>query len=399
MSDRCPIGFNARDDFDHALMYERAARMGGLRGFLAQLGPDKLNKLKALLPLIDYPIWRTHHDDKLFDTHKNAEAWVDERLAELAAAGMAPGDVFIHLHNEAGLSPQVVAWEERAVRHGLTKGAKFVCLNVSVGTPEPGQIGLAAPLLLLSHQHPQRVLIGLHEYFYVLHDAYNSEFVWHVGRVKNWIAYSEQQKITPSFVITEYGADILGDVKDREPGRWPFTMAPDGAMFTELRGYKTLDAAYKQDFGSEYTLLGLGGLYARECVRGWTKALLGRVKFALVFSVGQAYSSGWRGETPWPQFNVELDEQAWAFWRTWWLTHPVPHPQPEPEPEPPAPDPAPEPEPEPDPEPPPPPPEPMPDVPDDIDRLRLIGALLRQQAATLRHMSLALEQMALLVEA
>lgn len=319
-SSRHPLGFNARDDFDPHLMHRRAQVVGGMRAFVAQVSADQLHKLTALRDVTDVLIWRTHHDDALAATALNPEAWVDARLAELKAQGLGPGDVWLHLHNEAGVTETVVAWEARAIRHGVARGARFVALNPSVGVPEAAGVALARPVLDLAQQHPEHVLVGLHEYFYVRHNAYNEAIMWHVGRVKNWLAYCHDNGLDRvRFCVTECGPDELNDVKDREPERWPRTTAPDGVRWNELRGYRTLEQAYRKDFGAEFDVLGLGGLVCRECAYAWEKAWEGRVEFALWFSLGEAYSSGngWHGSQPWKQFNVEKDEDFWLYWTEW----------------------------------------------------------------------------------
>ena len=320
-----PIGFNARRDFDAALLRARALEVGGLRATLVQVDADELWKLVALRGAVDVMIWRTHGDDALHRTHPDAEAWVDARLAEADAAGFERGEWWLHLHNEAGVTAEVAAWEARAIRHGVARGGRFIALNPSAGTPEEGAIALARPVLDLAQRHPDQVMVGVHEYYYVLHNAYNEGLVHHVGRVKQWLAYCRANGLDKvRFCVTECGPDSLPDVKDRDPGRWPHTVAPDGRTFGELRGYRTLAEAYKREWPADFAALGLGGLTMRELARCWEKVWRDSVAFALYFCLGEAYSSGWHGPHPWRQFNVERDESFWQQWRVWeWDVHTV----------------------------------------------------------------------------
>ena len=345
----CPLGGNARQDFDHELALKRAREAGGMRAWLAHVDASNLYKLNTLRDVVDIRIWRTHGDDALFKTHPNAKAWIDARLLDLQRAGIAPQDIWLSLNNEAGVPVEQAAWEAEAITHGLKYGLNFVPGNPSVGSPEPHEIARYRPVLELANEYPHRIIIGLHEYYYITHDNYNEAMIWHVGRGKNWRKYCDDNGLfAVRFGITEAGSDDLNDVNQRDPQKWARTMAPDNRLFNEFRGVHTLDEAYRQIFGHEYDLHGLGGLAAREMRRAWEKAWTHYADFALWFSVGEAYNSGWHGPTPWKAFNNEKLDDYWTYLAAWWQTRkdeptpipgppPPPFPVPVPKPEPPEP--------------------------------------------------------------
>src|SRR5690554_6214297 len=107
-----PIGFNVRPGVDYGRLLEQVKRMGGCRAMLFHEYQGALDKLHAFRNWVDTIIWRpAHFESETLYQQTDADTWVSGRRLEMLAAGWDPGDLWLHLHNEAGWSPTMIEWE------------------------------------------------------------------------------------------------------------------------------------------------------------------------------------------------------------------------------------------------------------------------------------------------
>ena len=247
-----PIGFNVRQGVDYARLLEQAKRMGGCTALLFHVDASSLHVLQQFKPYVDVLVWRprpksgeTWSSESLYVDFKSPEQWVTDRHNEILAAGFGHDELWLHLHNESGWNMQMIDWERRAIEHGLLPngaGMKFVALNPSVGTPNEADIPLARPIIEFAGQHPEQVIIGLHEYFSVWG---NRKKPWYIGRWQWWETYRRAEKLPAvRYLITEFGSeDITNDHPDTQ--FWPRVKGIDivGPVHAN-------DAAWERDYRS-----------------------------------------------------------------------------------------------------------------------------------------------------
>src|SRR5690606_18885467 len=126
-----------------------------------------LDKLHAFRNWVDTIIWRpAHFESETLYQQTDADTWVTGRRLEMLAAGWDPGDLWLHLHNEAGWSPTMIEWERRAIAHAITFNMKVVALNQAVGNPHEAQVHMAETILVQAAKRPQQVMIGIHDGYF-----------------------------------------------------------------------------------------------------------------------------------------------------------------------------------------------------------------------------------------
>lgn len=275
---RHPIGLNVRQDVDFAKLLAFVKQQGGLRALLLHVDTGALPRARDFVPHVSALVWRNRafNHDKLRIEAPHPEQWMDAQIDAITAVGLSLEQVWVHLHNESGWSPELIEWERRAALRAVSRGARVVCLNCAVGTPEPGQFALAKPLLELAGNHPDQVMIGLHEYFSVY--GWRKER-WYLARWKEWEVYRTGQKIKPvRYLITEFGTEDIADdhpytqTLPRQPGKafvgpvhandaaWAATY--NSSHNSSPKPYPGKDAAYYEQIETAYSI----GRYAENCI-------------------------------------------------------------------------------------------------------------------------------------
>ena|SRR3990167_1673308 len=280
-SKRSPVGLNVRQDVNYADVLAYVQQQGGVKVMLFHCDKSILPNLKPFLPWVDKLIWRPrewtgeriYEQTKFTDihgvVHRGAAEWVTQRQNEIIAAGLAHTDIWLHLHNEANWSDEMIAWEIEAVERGIIpdhpeSSMRFVCLNPGVGTPESTQIPASRRLIELAGKYPNNIDIGLHCYFSVYGWR---KAPWYLNRWSFWETYRVSEGLPGvHYVITEFGAEDISDdhaYTDTLPKPdWMDDKAHIGAVYTldpawsatyrkaehnpNPRAYPGLDAAYAQ---------------------------------------------------------------------------------------------------------------------------------------------------------
>ena len=209
-AERHPIGLNVRQDVDYAKVLAYVKQQGGVKAILFHCDTGVLPRLKDFLPYADKVIWRPRMfaDETLYTLAQPAQ-WVFDRRQEMHAAGFRDGDLWLHLHNEAGWSVPMIVWEYSAMEYGLPYGVRFVALNCAVGTPPQEEIGLAHQVMALAGQFPDSIRLGLHEYFSVYGTRKDP---WYLERWRWWEGYRKSKQLPPvKYLITEFGAEDIAD--------------------------------------------------------------------------------------------------------------------------------------------------------------------------------------------
>lgn len=227
-------------------------------------------QIKAVSPSTNV-IHRNHGvtggDDDVF-AKVSPERWLELRSKE------ADSGVWLMTTCEPGWGADVIAWHVRLMELCIPRKIRLVVGNWSVGTPDPALIPIARKLFEMLDTHRDLFVLGLHEYANAVitsgfvggapdgyteshdkqhHPDYqkpsswplNGEAriltKWHMGRFQFINDYCKAVGINPPrIVLTETGFDDVSDVKF-----WSNKL-PRTSPYTDIRGYKTLAAYWKQ---------------------------------------------------------------------------------------------------------------------------------------------------------
>lgn len=178
-----------------------------------------------------------------------------------------PPNLWIYANNESGDSNELHAYLTGLISQ---PELKFVVGNYSVGTPQNvSRWHELRDFLRLVSDNRHRVVLGIHEYFGVLptsgfiggapnHPAHPDYTVranwptdassltkWHCGRLDFILTACSQYGIKPPrFVLTEHGADDLGDIAD-----WAQSL-PKTPPYEVNRGWRSLWNAWRSLYGA-----------------------------------------------------------------------------------------------------------------------------------------------------
>lgn len=317
------LSYNARPGIDWQKLLEQVKAQGGVATLVFECYPSELHRLVAFLPYVTLPIWRPVPPDTSWSSenlHEKTVApeWIDQRIAELTAATFKPGQVAIHLHNEAGWSEKMLAWELRAAQHARNRGWATVCVNASVGTPPQDQLHMAKDLLAYAAQWPDLVYLGLHEYMSVTGDRKSP---WYIRRWSFWENYRKSVGIGDvRYVITEFGAEDISD--DHEfTSNLPKSTKPDGKKYGHIGGVHTLEAAWRMIYGAHFK--SVADQYMREIVKAFDAGLYAdkRIVGVCLFS--------WGAGGRWADYDVSAMTDLHALINEWAKQAPPLEPEPE----------------------------------------------------------------------
>ena len=227
-------------------------------------------QIKAVSPSTNV-IHRNHGvtggDDDVF-AKVSPERWLELRSKE------ADSGVWLMTTCEPGWGADVIAWHVRLMELCIPRKIRLVVGNWSVGTPNPALIPMARKLFEMLDSHRELFVLGLHEYANAVitsgfvggapdgyteshdkqhHPDYQKPSTWplsgeariltkwHMGRFNFINDYCKAVGIKPPrIVLTETGFDDVSDVKF-----WSNKL-PRTSPYTDIRGYKTLAAYWKQ---------------------------------------------------------------------------------------------------------------------------------------------------------
>lgn len=227
-------------------------------------------QIKAVSPSTNV-IHRNHGvtggDDDVF-AKVSPERWLELRSKE------ADSGVWLMTTCEPGWGADVIAWHVRLMELCIPRKIRLVVGNWSVGTPDPALIPMARKLFEMLDAHRDLFVLGLHEYANAVitsgfvggapdgyteshdkqhHPDYQKPSTWplngeariltkwHMGRYQFINDYCKAIGINPPrIVLTETGFDDVSDVKF-----WSNKL-PRTSPYTDIRGYKTLAAYWKQ---------------------------------------------------------------------------------------------------------------------------------------------------------
>lgn len=263
------IGFNVQHTPDRSAFLSYVQKLQP-KALVVINDLDLCKLVKSLLPAT-IVIHRQHPDDGRCHPgapeYQTPEAFVAERVRQFGGV-----DLWAYTANEPGFNTETFDWHVRAMDAAGKVGLKLVIGNFAVGTT-PGDAagwGAASEMVRKACAARDRVILGLHEYW---GGVVTSGFIggwpdnagvqpgttggknlvptanwpastkgmtlWHCGRFRNLEAYCTAIGIqTPRIILTEHGADALGDIKPWLDGQ------PKTAPFTELRGWKSCSAAW-----------------------------------------------------------------------------------------------------------------------------------------------------------
>lgn len=297
-----PFGVNIRQNPpDKTKIVDFMVASGGLRSAVVQLYDTDVSDLNLYRPHVEKLIWRTHMDETLRSRMKPNE-FVDSRIAALDAKGIPVEKVWIHTHNEAGFSDELIEWECDVVEYGVPMGCKFVSFNTSVGTPESHDIPRANRWLKFHEEHPEQTRLGLHLYW----QFPEVDIPWYHGRYKDWWAYCDANGIRrPLIISTESGQEgIVHGVPD---GFWSF-----------YAGRPNLQESYASDIilawekvlseGVESINLFTWGDFGKSNTRPWHQYDVSKAPTLLtkLSSYGRAYQQKPEPEKPWNSAIAEV---------------------------------------------------------------------------------------------
>lgn len=211
----------------------------------------------------------TNGDDDVFK-RLSPKHWLEAHAEDIRAG------VWMTTTCEPGWSQDVIDWHIELMRLSIPAASKLVIGNWSVGTPDPGVIGMAKYMLQLCADHPELFVLGLHEYAGAVitsgfvggapdgwtqshdkqyHPDYQKEAAWpldgeaktlthwHCGRFQFWTNYCKSVGIKPPrIVLTEVGFDDVSDI-----GWWTASL-PRTEPYKDIAGFKTLQAYWKRVF-------------------------------------------------------------------------------------------------------------------------------------------------------
>lgn len=210
-------------------------------------------------------------DDNPLQSWGNWQNFLNHVKADLNAAlggSTLPPNLWIYANNESGDSNELHAYLSGLIGQ---PELKFVVGNYSVGTPENvGRWHELRDFLRLVSDNRHRAVLALHEYFGVLptsgfiggapnHPAHPDYTVranwptdaskltkWHCGRLDFILAACSQYGIKPPrIVLTEHGADDLGDIKEWAQG------LPKTPPYQINRGFRSLWSAWRTLYGAD----------------------------------------------------------------------------------------------------------------------------------------------------
>ncbi len=234
--------------------------------------------------------------DGMIDVGTPAE-WLARKIIELKGTN----GIWAYTVNEVGMQYD---WHIELIKLCAAAGwpINLVIGNISVGTPaDPHEwkTDKALALLNLLDQYREHVVLGLHEYAHgvITSGLQDKQYEtnptmwparidptknnWHVGRFKWLVDACVGFGIKPPrIVITEFGFDKLGDMKDIIPG---------GGWRTLEEYWKTLWGKNKEDAYADQTI------YARDVIYDYGNC----VEAILVFQYGAKESGLWNA------FDVE----------------------------------------------------------------------------------------------
>lgn len=185
-------------------------------------GHARALELARLLPSTQV-IFRRYLPDDIWQT-MSPQDWITAHVGY----GGQPPNLWYYALNEPPLNSTVIAWLETVARLCLARAWRVVLGNFSVGVPEPSQWQNARALLSLISANPNRLMLGLHEYWptYAPHEFQQqiepphswptvAEIArpWILGRFRHLLDYCKSAGIkTPRIAITEWGTDRIDAV-------------------------------------------------------------------------------------------------------------------------------------------------------------------------------------------
>jgi hypothetical protein len=201
-------------------------------------------------------------DVKLMERYAGMEAGDDDLCNKISAIDwvylqvkLGRPDIWRYTCNESGLTSNVVKFHNDLTL--IPSNLKYVAYNLSTGTPNPADLYLIENALRWAGDHPDRMKIGLHEYFYgtpytacagkhpmdwVLRKEWpktRPDTCWHMGRFMRLVEFAKEKGFkSPEIVITETGHDFLGDL-----AQWMTVPVSSGAL--TARGFMSMELAWK----------------------------------------------------------------------------------------------------------------------------------------------------------
>lgn len=187
---------------------------------------NDLNYARSLKPYVKNIIYR---DWGLFDQN-NVWAIVSPSEWWAAHAVVANAGLWSYAENEAALSQQSIDWLYEICVIAIQTRRKVVIGNWAVGNPGHLDWWKAHQILKMANDHPELIVIGLHEYIPTLWterygketnkelwggiNVPTSDLPWHIGRFRWLIKYCKEHNLRVRICFTEYGFDEVADVHE-----------------------------------------------------------------------------------------------------------------------------------------------------------------------------------------
>lgn len=202
-------------------------------------------------------------DDEPLKSWPTAKHYLDFVKADFAATqyDFIPANLWCNVANEAGDDDVLHRFFSDLIKQ---PELRFVVGGYSVGTPSEHRWDEVIPFLRLCSENRNRCVLALHEYFGVVptsgfvggapNDPRHENYIprsnwpentsglvkWHCGRFNFLLQACKAAGITPPrLILTEHGADDLGDIKG-----WT-DMLPRTPPYQEIRGWRTLWNAWR----------------------------------------------------------------------------------------------------------------------------------------------------------
>lgn len=276
-------------------------KMGGVRSILLHRYLGQWDEFHQLINegLVDYPIFRMHGDDRLYNDYSPRQ-FVDKMATSLFAAGLL-GKVWVALSCDLG-GLEALEWELEVVKLGLPRGLNFVVMNTSVGNPREHEYEAYVPMLKLAAENPGRVFFGPHEYGSA---TPRRGLGYYLGRIQFIEQVRLKHGIGPVYyIMTEFYID---DIPDDHAYTKTLPLTPN---YLNHRGIHSWEAAFREVIYPGLSFEDAAIAYLEEAVDvygefefvdhdGSVYTLLDRVVCFLIYSWGQ-YGDG----DGWKQFDI-----------------------------------------------------------------------------------------------
>lgn len=308
MPKKSVFAFGARQNADIQKIVTLYKELGGVHCHLQQCyASDVGSQIRPFLEpgVADFVVWRQHSDEKL---HQSDPVELARQLINTLKFNNIPIDrVYLHGHNEAGISQKILDWELAFGKEVLRLGGRVVLLNLNPGTPEPEQIVQCKDILLWLIRNRERAKLGLHEYFPVLWDRGKGHLI---GRFDNWLKFAgaatTSTRFGPAIFITEFGSDWV------DPS-WQKTL-PKTSGYNDVRGYKSLAKAYEQLLG-----LPLDEAYWKQCQQAYEQVYQNSVVEAIHLYNWNS-RDGKFGAAREAEMDLSNATEFQRLWKVWWKT-------------------------------------------------------------------------------